>query len=159
DVRPGGRRRVRIPARVRRPGQHPAQVPRPEPGVLAVPGYAARRLIPVQDQHAVHTEPPQFHAGGQPGGPRPPAEHVRVQPCSTVLARAASRPRTPPALARGDDPPDPPLACGPCDSVAGAWAVLALEDDPPLACGPRNSVAGTLALLARVGTPPVIPET
>jgi len=28
-------------------------------------------------------------------------------------------------LARGSDPPEPPMACGPCDFVAGALAALA----------------------------------
>ena len=77
DVRPGGGRRAGVPARVRGAGQHPAQVPRAEPGVLAVPGNAARRVVAVGDQHGAGAEPPQFHRGGQPGRPGPDDEHVR----------------------------------------------------------------------------------
>ena len=80
DVRPGGGRRVRIPARVAGPGQHPAQVPRAEPGVRAVPGNAARLIVAVGDHDPARAEPPQFHRGGQPGGPRPDDEHVGAGP-------------------------------------------------------------------------------
>jgi len=33
-------------------------------------------------------------------------------------------------LARGSDPPDPPLAGGLCDSVARPWALVAEENTP-----------------------------
>ena len=53
-------------------------------------------------------------------------------------------------LAQGGDPLEPPMACGPCDFVAGALAVLARGATP----GTRWPAApflrhGALALLAR----------
>jgi len=34
-------------------------------------------------------------------------------------------------LARGSDPPEPPMACGPCDFVAGVLAALAQGEAAP----------------------------
>ena len=42
-----------------------------------------------------------------------------------LLARAASRPGTPPVLARGDDPPEPPAGLRPGSSVTGPGPVAA----------------------------------
>src|SRR6266702_7283191 len=66
-------------------------------------------------------------------------------PCSA--SRPASSAPPWPFWPGGTTPRNPPLACGPCDSVAGAlpcWPGGATPRNPPLACGPCDSVAGAL---------------
>src|SRR6266702_2612192 len=66
-------------------------------------------------------------------------------PCSA--SRPASSAPPWPCWPGGTTPRNPPLACGPCDSVAGAlpcWPGGTTPRNPPLACGPCDSVAGAL---------------
>ena len=70
-------------------GQHAAQVTGAETGVRAVPGDAARFVVAVGDQHAARAEPAQLHRGGQPGGPRPDDEDVRLHAGSAAAGRTA----------------------------------------------------------------------
>ena len=83
--------------RVRRAGQHPVQVTQPVPGVVAVPGNAARGRLPVDDEDLAGAEPAQLDRRGQPGGPRPDDEHVDFHagppgdPAGSALALASGR--------------------------------------------------------------------
>src|SRR5262249_53855061 len=72
---------------------------------------------PDSDQHLAraglgHRDLRHLQAAELPQQRRLHAGHRVSSRGSAVLARAAGRPGTPPVLARGDDPPDPPVALG-----------------------------------------------
>jgi len=88
-------------------------------------------------------------------GQRPPPRPVRSAVRPAVPRAGRRRKASPPPaalLAQGDDPLEPPLACGPVSSSRGLAPPARGTTPAPLACGPVPSSRG-LAPPARGTTP------